>query len=205
MNVTIPYAEYKDIYQLAHRRNKPWSGAWAEDSHNKMDLREARFLHLIGLCGEWATAKLLGGIDVSRLAWHEKGDRGAPDLWAMGGRVGIEVKTRMNRTYEFSLASADVGDFQADIGVLVVPANEIVEVIFRSRNEGKLTNLAYQGKLAVDVVGYITQYEFPEKSHYDDFGFGQRLAVHTELLHKITKPATEEDVLCWALGTHDDE
>jgi hypothetical protein len=173
--VTMSHDELQSIYQMARDRN---------DTKQRRGVRSKRWdgkktdfeIHYEGLRAEWAVCAWFGvGFD-HWLSLH--GDKGRPDLRVSchERELSIEVKYRDKRHYEFALPGPDPRQFQADIGILVLPTGNT---------------------RSVWLAGWVSREEFLRHYHLENFGYGKRAAIAQTLMRDIIElEGTVHDFTC---------
>lgn len=146
MIIKLDAEEMRVVKLLAEQRN----GCKTEAQNMRYCSHSDVGLHVVGLMGELAVAKLLGTkIDQRTLKHGDDGD----DL--MIGERSIQVKTCLRDRPGMDLYFNDIGKFASDIAVLVLA----------------------RGKDEVRVAGWIPRNEFEFLLRHKDYGYGDRITV----------------------------
>jgi hypothetical protein len=159
MVVKLSAEELKDLKELAHARNDPKEHlnrfSWQKEGVSSLEN------HFWGLKCEYAVAKVLG-IDIDRTI-HD-GDDQNPDLHFEG--IGIEVKGRTKKGWDFALLKDDIKQFKSDVGVLCWPGDSDDEI---------------------EVVGFITKEKFSHVAITKNYRYGNRLVAEAKHFTPLTK------------------
>jgi hypothetical protein len=164
MIVKLTKEELDEADYLAHARNDPKvhlnKYSWSKEGTTSFDN------HYWGLKCEIAVAKILG-IEIDKTI-HD-GDDQNPDLYYKG--IGIEVKGRTKKGWDFALLKDDIKQFKADVGVLCWPGD--------ADNE-------------IEVVGFITREKFSHVAVTKNYKYGNRLVAEAKHFTPLTKKGLEE-------------
>lgn len=182
MHIKITPTVYEDLFALAGARNDTKRVLNKYSKFSQDPGHDSRFAHLVGVLGEYATARVLGG-DIDRAIYTLAGDGGVGDVTLRFGGQKIEVKTRRFRDCDFALASTDPAKFRAAFAVLVWPGIQCPNALATPRD---VSVAAYGPGLWMDVVGYLTRQDFFRLASRVDYGHGERLAVAPEHFRPLT-------------------
>jgi hypothetical protein len=156
-----------DALQIAWARNE------IKRRHNVKTLKYVAYrddvlTHVFGVIAEMAVAEVVGG-SYDRENWMFRPPH-APDCILPSGMI-CEIKYRDHPDWDFALPNGSLSSFEADVGILVVPAPD--------RNRDDIFDLS------VEIKGCVSKKKFKAICERVDFGHGARLVARQEDLSPI--------------------